>query len=70
MMLSQSLKELESAGMVSRTQYNEIPPRVEYSLTDKGRGALPMLTAAAQWAQRELGEHGFTPHCGECLTTT
>ena len=70
MMLSQSLKELEAAGMVSRTQYNEIPPHVEYSLTGKGRGALPMLTAAAQWAQHELSDSGLTPHCGECLTTT
>ena len=69
MMLSQSLKELEAAGMVSRTQYNEIPPHVEYSLTDKGRGALPMLTAAAQWALQELGEKGLCPHCEECRTS-
>ena len=37
MMLAQSLKELEAAGMVSRKQYNEVPPHVEYSLTELGQ---------------------------------
>ena len=69
MMLSQSLKELEAAGMVSRTQYNEVPPRVEYSLTKKGKGSLPMLTAAAQWAISEMEGEGLSPHCGECNST-
>ena len=69
MMLSQSLKELEAAGMVSRTQYNEVPPRVEYSLTKKGKGALPMLTAAAQWAVSEMESEGLSPYCGECCST-
>lgn len=68
-MLSQSLKELESAGMVSRTQYNEVPPRVEYSLTKKGEGSLPMLTAAAQWAISEMEGEGLSPYCGECCST-
>lgn len=70
MMLSQSLKELEAFGMVSRTQFNEIPPHVEYSLTEKGKGSLPMLTTAAQWAVHELAENGFAVHCGKCQSTT
>lgn len=66
MMLAQSLKELEASGLISRTQYNEVPPRVEYSLTERGKGALPMLTAAAQWAVSEMEHEGFSPNCGEC----
>lgn len=43
MVLSQSLKNLESHNIVRRVQYNEIPPRVEYSLTDIGQKILPVL---------------------------
>ncbi|MBR0152007.1 MAG: helix-turn-helix transcriptional regulator [Synergistaceae bacterium] len=66
MMLAQSLKELESAGLISRKQYNEVPPHVEYTLTERGKGAIPMLTAAAQWAISEMKGEGLFPHCGEC----
>ena len=66
MMLAQSLKELESAGLVSRRQYNEVPPRVEYSLTERGKSALPMLTTAAQWAVSEMENDGFIPNCENC----
>ncbi len=66
MMLAQSLKELEAAGLVSRTQYNEVPPRVEYSLTERGKNAIPMLTAAAQWALSEMDNDGLLPNCGKC----
>ena len=69
MMLAQSLKELEAAGMVSRTQFNEIPPHVEYSLTDRGRRALPILTAAAQWAVQELSELDMWPNCENCQSS-
>ena len=68
MMLSQSLKELESAGLISRKQYNEVPPRVEYSLTERGKNALPMLTSATQWALNEMSNDGFLPNCGKCRT--
>ena len=65
-MLAQSLKELETAGMILRTQYNEVPPHVEYSLTERGKGALPMLTTAAQWAINEMKGEGLSPNCWEC----
>src|SRR5437870_4949545 len=39
------LRELESQKMLTRTQYPEIPPRVEYELTEKGQAALPTLLA-------------------------
>ena len=69
MMLAQSLKELEAAGMVSRKQYNEVPPHVEYSLTEKGRRAIPMLEAAAQWALQEMGEGGLCANCEPCQSS-
>ena len=41
--LSGRLRTLERAGIVIRRQYSEIPPRVEYTLTEKGRAALPII---------------------------
>ena len=52
MMLSQSLKEMESNGIVNRKQFMEIPPRVEYSLTDAGRDLIPALKSLAKWGKR------------------
>lgn len=48
-MLTSALKELESDGLVRREQFSEIPPRVEYSLTEKGQDLLPVFYAIAQW---------------------
>ena len=66
MMLAQSLKELEADGLITRTQYNEVPPRVEYSLTLKGEGALPVLTTAAEWAIKEMGFENLKAYCEKC----
>lgn len=52
-MLAASLKELEADGIVLRKQYTEIPPRVEYSLTDHGRELWPILHSLAHWANGE-----------------
>ena len=52
-MLSSSLKELETDGVVERRQYEEIPPRVEYTLTDHGRELWPILHRLAHWATGE-----------------
>lgn len=48
-MLTTALKELEADGLIRREQFNEIPPRVEYSLTEKGKDLLPVFYAIAQW---------------------
>lgn len=50
-MLSTVLKELEEKGIVLRTQYNEIPPHVEYSLTEAGRNLYPVFVAMAEWGE-------------------
>ena len=52
-MLSSSLKELEADGILVRKQYEEIPPRVEYSLTERGRALWPILHQLAHWAAGE-----------------
>ena len=52
MMLTQSLKEMESSGIVYRKQFKEIPPRVEYSLTESGRDLIPALKALANWGNK------------------
>lgn len=51
MMLSQSLKEMEAYGLVNRKQFMEIPPRVEYSLTEAGKDLIPALESLAKWGK-------------------
>lgn len=54
-MLSLQLKELEHDGIVSRTVFAEVPPRVEYELTAHGKTLIPMLEEMAKWG-RTKGE--------------
>ncbi len=49
-MLIQQLKQLEQDGIVTRTVYPEVPPRVEYSLADLGKALGPSMTALIDWA--------------------
>ncbi|WP_379676778.1 winged helix-turn-helix transcriptional regulator [Fictibacillus phosphorivorans] len=51
MVLSQSLKEMEKQGLIVRTQFMEIPPRVEYSLTEAGEALIPSLKSLAEWGK-------------------
>ncbi len=48
-MLTQQLRELEQDGLVERYIYTQVPPKVEYSLTDAGKTLLPILTTMSQW---------------------
>ena len=48
--LSTTLKELLANEMIARMSYDEIPPRVEYSLTDKGLSVVPILQSICRWA--------------------
>ncbi|WP_448575053.1 winged helix-turn-helix transcriptional regulator [Thermomicrobium sp.] len=52
--LSQRLRYLEAEGLVSRHAYAEIPPRVEYALTEKGRAALPLIDQLREYGERWL----------------
>ena len=55
-MLSQTLKNLEQSHLVHREVYPEVPPRVEYSLTDTGKSLMPALTALIAWGKEHFNE--------------
>jgi DNA-binding HxlR family transcriptional regulator len=57
-MLTKQLRELEDDGLVSRTVYAEVPPRVEYRLTDAGRDLAPVVIALKAWGERHLRLNG------------
>lgn len=54
--LSGSLKELAADGIVLRMSYDEIPPRVEYELSEKGRSVVPLLVSIGQWTAENYSE--------------
>ncbi|WLI10779.1 MULTISPECIES: helix-turn-helix domain-containing protein [Pseudomonas] len=58
-MLIQQLKQLEKDGLVRRTVYPQVPPKVEYSLTDFGHALAPAMIALRKWAQ-EIQSSGET----------
>jgi DNA-binding HxlR family transcriptional regulator len=47
--LTSSLKELEEDGVIMRQEFKELPPRVEYSLTEKGHALIPIIAQLAEW---------------------
>lgn len=54
MMLTKSLKELEEHNLIVRTQYETIPPKVEYSLTERGKSLLPALNELYKWGDEQI----------------
>ncbi len=55
--LTDSLRSLAADGLVSRTVYPEVPPRVEYALTDLGYSLKPVLDAMRDWGQQYQASH-------------
>ena len=53
-MLAQSLKELEADGLIYRQQYDEMPVRVEYTLTDNAKSLIPILLELKKWGEENL----------------
>lgn len=56
--LSTQLKEMEADGLIIRKEYPQIPPKVEYSLSEKGRSLYPIMEAMCEW--------GMAYQCGSC----
>lgn len=53
-MLTNQLRQLEADGLITRTVYPVVPPKVEYALTDMGRGLSPILTALRNWGVEHM----------------
>ena len=66
--LAAALKELTSNKLIKRMQYNEIPPKVEYSLTKQGQSVLPILQSICVWSRQQTQEklRRTLPACKTC----
>ena len=66
--LASALKELIREDIVERRQFDEIPPRVEYCLTEKGNSVVPILRSIHHWAHAYYREDALkeTPQCARC----
>ncbi|MDL2238428.1 helix-turn-helix transcriptional regulator [Christensenellaceae bacterium OttesenSCG-928-K19] len=66
--LAAMLKELMADELVSRRQYNEIPPKVEYALTEKGKSVLPILQSICHWSRLQTKDEldKKLPPCRTC----
>jgi DNA-binding HxlR family transcriptional regulator len=56
--LTNQLRELEEDGLINRKVYAEVPPKVEYSLSDLGRSMQPVLMALKAWGDAHIGLYG------------
>lgn len=53
-MLTKVLRELEADGLIERKVFAEVPPRVEYTLTNKGRSFMPIMESMQKWGQENF----------------
>ncbi|HTY53362.1 MAG TPA: helix-turn-helix domain-containing protein [Methanomicrobiales archaeon] len=56
-MLTKELRELERDGLVNRKVYPQVPPKVEYSLTEMGQSLIPILDDLCDWGSEHMGDH-------------
>lgn len=65
--LTNQLRELESDGLITRTCYAQVPPRVDYAITEKGLTLFPILELMCEWGEKNADERYeiTNPHCIE-----
>jgi DNA-binding HxlR family transcriptional regulator len=62
-MITLQLRELEADGVVQRTVYPQVPPKVEYELTELGRSLAPVLLSMRDWGERlQASDRTADPH--------
>lgn len=69
-MITLQLRELEADGIIRRTIYPEVPPKVEYELTELGFSLEPLLVSMCEWGERLQALHGITCDTGNCRPRT
>ncbi len=62
-MLTQTLRELERNGLITRKVYPVVPPKVEYTITPSGAGLIPIFQSLQVWGERVAKEQGITIVC-------
>ncbi|MDF2548247.1 MAG: hxlR [Anaerosolibacter sp.] len=62
-MLTQQLRELESDGLLERKVYPEVPPKVEYSLTNSGESLMPILRMMCEWGEKYYDHADLDKDC-------
>ena len=62
-MLSRQLHELENDGIIHRELYPVVPPKTEYSLTERGRSLIPLIVMMYQWGEKLFNEYGIQNTC-------
>lgn len=63
--LSRELKEMEADGLVQRKEYPQVPPKVEYSLTEKGASLYPIMEQMCQWGTEHSRDNRFSAGKGK-----
>lgn len=65
--LTNQLRELQNDGLIKREAFAEVPPRVEYSITEKGATLFPILSMMCDWGEKNIDERFelTSPQCSE-----